>query len=803
MDACAGRLDDKEEEDRWALSHVEAALDEIGRDENSIGRLQPVQRIGRLQPVQCMGGGGQAAEQVEAQLDECALKVALAIRKQLGEIVNSPGLKAIKAVLFMRATGAKQKDAILHAGTSKASVQKYAPLVDKVLTTAVVHSVPTDSGASGATGVADETVAATVLPPVFRALPQMSDIRLSSETISPDDNLTYRVWKANVRAEDGSFQERETLPVRHEPAVANETPEDRRKREHREHDRIFRALRALDPISLAAGRAKDRDRKRATAALRASQLPALPHPDGDPVWWRPAAEQPHFVGEQVWHSTSELMVKPQLVVIRQLYRDGSADLQLAGQDVMLRSRPDDQLRRVGATLPCYVGQRVEIEAARRGQTPGRQLATIIKVHEGPTFSELGTTADVQLYDGASRAYNGPIYTRIRVCDESTRKQVDKGVKVGHARMGLLQDLARPLCEHAMGILSGSSDASESDDDASESDDMFESDDDRKNERGAAAFAGWAQRGRKRQSTHQQSSQCAVCSSVSWCSGNKCNGSPPPRIRSMMEHAKTPEQRARLADHRRQGPNWVGPGLHGVCLASSCGPQLFRSPGMPICRLIRNPACCPKTDTHHFDMFDHPPDEFGDDHPYIAVAKAEAAGADMTRAREILCELATAADEHLVYPSYGDLEMNCVAGDLSSLEILLHRATHVIYLDPLHQGHPGGEWASLHEALQGRGDSCTTEPEDAVRLSQSMASLDAERRQLLDAATANNEVVAQKQLVLQPRLAVWSRVTERCSLPPPVAQPKFMRVAQRMRQWREKGQRQTRIDWGAIKQGRSK
>ena len=343
-------------------------------------------------------------------------------------------------------------------------------------------------------------------------------------------------------------------------------------------------------------------------------------------------------------------------------------------------------------------------------------------------------------------------------------------------MGLLQDIARPLCDHAMGVLDGVSDASEASD-ASKSD---ESDDDTENERGVAAFAGWAQP-HVLQSMRQQNSQCVVCSSVPWCSSNGCNGSPPPGTRSKMQCAKTSEQRARLADHSRQGPGWVGPGLHGVCLASSCGPQLFRSPGMPICQHITNSSLCPKIDTYHFDRFDHPPDEFGTDHPYIAVAKAEAAGADMARAREILSELESAADEHLVFPSYGDLKGVCVAGDLSDVEILLHRATHVIYLGPLHQGHPVGEWAALQEARQSGGE-----------LSQSMACLAAERRQLLDAATANSEAVAQKQVSLQPP------VTESCALLPPAAQPKFMRVAQRMRQWRQKEQRQTRIQWGAVK-----
>ena len=106
---------------------------------------------------------------------------------------------------------------------------------------------------------------------------------------------------------------------------------------------------------------RDRDRKRALAIKRASELPALPIPDGDRAWLAPDAEQPHFIGEYVWHSTGS-ETTPQLAVVEQLYRDGSANLRLHCSSVV-KAAPTDTLCRVGVAKLSYIGQRVEIEDA--------------------------------------------------------------------------------------------------------------------------------------------------------------------------------------------------------------------------------------------------------------------------------------------------------------------------------------------------------------------------------------------------------------------------------------------------------
>ena len=60
------------------------------------------------------GGGGTTSDDGAAAMTTRVVGIAEAIRRQLGEIVNKPGLKAIEAVLLM-GTGMKQK----HCKTTK------------------------------------------------------------------------------------------------------------------------------------------------------------------------------------------------------------------------------------------------------------------------------------------------------------------------------------------------------------------------------------------------------------------------------------------------------------------------------------------------------------------------------------------------------------------------------------------------------------------------------------------------------------------------------------------------------------
>ncbi|MDC0526087.1 hypothetical protein OAO87_03715 [bacterium] len=151
------------------------------------------------------------------------------------------------------------------------------------------------------------------------ALPPTPRVR-SSHGQLVIDGRTHRVFAATVQREDGSVHECCTKPVLHEVRLPNETSADRLRREDREHKRISAALRQLDPDALASARAKDRERKRAKCkpVRRTDALAALPN-----AWLLPPAEQPHFVGEHVWHFPAAGGA-PTHGIIQQLTCDGSA-----------------------------------------------------------------------------------------------------------------------------------------------------------------------------------------------------------------------------------------------------------------------------------------------------------------------------------------------------------------------------------------------------------------------------------------------------------------------------------------------
>ena len=98
----------------------------------------------------------------------------------------------------------------------------------------------------------------------------MTNVHLGSEQYQPDGGRVYRVWRATVRAADGSTREMDTQPVLHQPVPPSETRDERLKRENAEQQRIVRALRALDDVAASAHRTKelrrDRERKRKQAA---------------------------------------------------------------------------------------------------------------------------------------------------------------------------------------------------------------------------------------------------------------------------------------------------------------------------------------------------------------------------------------------------------------------------------------------------------------------------------------------------------------------------------------------------------
>ena len=354
--------------------------------------LPPVNVRQSLPPPGQQWGGG---SDTDAALHSRVIAIADALRR-IGQVVNQPGQKAIKAVLLIRA-GTPVSEALKIAGTTKPSIGKYRPLVDQVIgacaATAALASTAALVGPV-AVGVACGTLAATVLAPSIKALPNVSNVHLLSET--NDGIRLYRIWHATIRTPDGTARECQTEPVRHEPPTPDETDDARRKREHAEHERIVRALRALDAEAIAAHRACDRLRKRVKAAQRLSVLPALPIPEGDPSWALPVGERPHFIGEHVWLPDPINSALPQLASIRRLYRDGSAEV-ATDQDGTLSRAPAAQLVSLGAPVPTFIGQRVEM---RSGRGDISEDAVISAVHGDGTVN-------VQLFNASTGTYDGP------------------------------------------------------------------------------------------------------------------------------------------------------------------------------------------------------------------------------------------------------------------------------------------------------------------------------------------------------------------------------------------------------------
>jgi len=360
-------------------------------------------------PHDLMWGGGGDVDSIDIR----ATHIAGALR-QLGETVNAPGLKAIKGVLLML-QDYRQIDAASQTGSTVKSIRKYQPLVEKVLASACSGAVLAVAAAAAGPCTAATVcgaAAAAALPPMFRLLPNVTNVSLRSEIYHPQDGRIYRVWCATVKASDGSVYERDTKPVLHESAPDKETADERRKREDREHKRVVRALRVLDEQSVVEYRTKDRERKRAKAARRLSRLPALPIPEDDPAWSAPLGQRPHFVGEHVWLISSDASAPPMLACIQALYRDGSAMAVVQHTQDRVRV-PAEQILSLGVHVPVHIGQQVEV---RDGQGE-YQCAEVRAVYDDGIV-------DAQLFNASSRSFDGIVAHRL-----DTQIKVDTAPRV--------------------------------------------------------------------------------------------------------------------------------------------------------------------------------------------------------------------------------------------------------------------------------------------------------------------------------------------------------------------------------------
>jgi hypothetical protein len=643
---------------------------------HSVAKPTPM-RGGDALPKPMRGGGTSEARQ------ERVVTIAEAIRRQLSEVVKKPGLKAIEAVLMILDGTHDLKDAIRQADTSAPSVRKYRPLVDRVINSctlgATLAAAAAVAGPTAAGMIAGSLVAAVI--PQRSSLSNFSNLRLGRQYTS--DGQIYHVWFATL-CQAGITHDCQTAPVIHDPPPQEEAPEDRRKREKRNDKRLVDALIALDPEALVARRTKDRARKRINAAQRASQMPALPLADDDPAWLLPPSDQPHFVGESVWHFSASSDA-PQRATIRQLYRDGSAEL-LTDSGAIIRALPHDRLIRVGLPVPSYVGQRVEIDSG----SSVRDLAEITAVHADHTV-------DVRLFNSSQGSY-GETRSRLHVASAGCLLV---------PRMFVMRDVAMMLADDAL-VLAG-----------------------------YPTLADLATEHGLRETTRRR------LAPLRWLrpqSGLRRSA----REDSMQEDSYIPPKLIDWRQGRVPGrPEWPKPGNRPL-LRDPQSPQLQRSRGgdwgplMSLHNGYRRCSCaslCLEISFGHFIASDHPPDNHGP-HPYIVVPEAENAGADMRQARELLGMLETApgfgSSRDLLSPPGGITAP--VPTSFEGWKAYIYSATHRVS-EQLHCGHPASEWTALHESrLSGRDDS---------RLEQSF---DAVHESLMRASKANARAVAELQQV---------------------------------------------------------
>ena len=590
----------------------------------------------------------------------------------------------------------RQVDAASLSGSTVKSMREYQPLVEKALASALLMGTAAVAGPAATAAVIGGALASTVLPPRIDSLPNVRNVQLYGEAVSSEDRRLYRVWRATVQRADGTAVERTTKPVLHEPAPEGETDEQRRQRENREHKRVVRALRDLDTEAMATDRAKDRERKRAKAVMRASQMPALPLANGDPVWQLPPGQLPHFDGEHVWHMPAAGKAAQQ-ATIEQLFRDGSARIIINDSSARVVSSAEQlQSIHLQQQPPSYVGQCVTVEGPLPNYRRCLTAATVTAVHDD-------RTVDLQLEGTCENASR--VVTRVHVQGSNGEPHIglyEDGDHKSATVMEILQQAAQWLVQEAKpkarnairdsedeGKMSGS--AMESSDGEMEPSDV-ESDID----------MGEASDGEMEASDSQMEESDSE-SEVRGCFPNNpwivnpwielcpwiledCG------IKRMLRDdgeiddygievcepwrlAKA-QQDAHLSTLGDESFRYYA---SGVDIRSSEGFQLYRAPRCRRCNRCDDPSLCPVLQPGHFRANDHPPRSDGVRHPFIAVAEAEAAGLDMSEARAILGKLLNQlprGKDKLWWPSLDGIDID----DPDWWDVFIYRATHRVVQD---------------------------------------------------------------------------------------------------------------------------
>ena len=275
--------------------------------------------------------------------------LAEAIRVQLSEKVNAPGLRALKAVLALQSDASLlQADVTKTFKTSKDSIRKYRELLRKLDPVAFPHAeaslhlVATSECEPG-------TAAAFSARPLLRRdwlashLPNVREVRVVEASVTDEQGMPCRRLEIDVvqpsagqpSAGSGAGMDVVSILVRHDNERDQESPSSRRSRQRANWDAEERAVRGADSRATADHRLRERERKSAKREadalvqyeLAASQ-PATQPPPADKAWALPSGQRPQFVGEYVWVSYPQQLEKPQLGIVLAVWQNGCCDVQL-------------------------------------------------------------------------------------------------------------------------------------------------------------------------------------------------------------------------------------------------------------------------------------------------------------------------------------------------------------------------------------------------------------------------------------------------------------------------------------------
>ena len=258
--------------------------------------------------------------------------LAEAIRDKLGEKVNAPGLRALKAVLALQSDASLlQADVTKTFKTSKDSIRRYRDLVAQL---------PPLSDATAAIGGMTIVVAAAAARPLLSQdwlsahLPNVQQVRVVSSPTISEDGVPFRQLEVDLVYPDGgvetvSAQARFYVEPEQEPVQA------KRARQRANWNAEERAVRALDTHASAAHCRRERERKAAKREAEALVLyelgatqAAVAPPAGDPSWALPPDRRPRFIGEAVWVAHAQQLEKPRLGTIVAMWENGCCDVDL-------------------------------------------------------------------------------------------------------------------------------------------------------------------------------------------------------------------------------------------------------------------------------------------------------------------------------------------------------------------------------------------------------------------------------------------------------------------------------------------